>query len=192
MLDRLADRRNAQKRQFMQSIGKNYDPKASNAATHRLGIGAEYCVARALGADFDTRVLRQGNKRGWDVESCLGTIDVKYRRSTDRYETPGYSFSLDSINPDEFKADYGVLVWKAIGVEEGRGYWIVGAVLGQLFRMWSRDALAGKGDKVQIEDWGYGERLTMRAGWMRPFSELVTQATQQKTVELMQQRRAAA
>lgn len=177
MLDEIAARRNAEKRQFYQSIGRNYDAKASNVATHRLGIGAEYAVAAVLGAHWDDRVLRGGNKRGWDVQSSIGTIDVKYRRSI------GYSYTLDSTKPEEFKADYGVLVWPTRAGVPGRDYWIVGGISRFWFHFWAREALAGHGHRVQIEDWGYGARLVMRAGHMLPFKTVLELAEVERRIQ---------
>lgn len=175
MLDHIARKRNEQKRQFMQSIGKNYDPKASNVATHRLGIGAEYAVAQVLRSHWDDRVLRGGNKRGWDVDSPVGTIDVKYRRQI------GWAWTTDSLKLDEFKADWGVLVYPVSEfVAATRNYWIIGAVSRADFQRYAQAALDGHGHEVQVENWGYGPRCAMRAGHMLPFFKLVEMAHERR------------
>lgn len=91
----------------------------------RLGVTGEYVVAKAFGGTVVEDPHLIGGE--WDVETYNGrTIEVKTTQK------PGRNFILYGDDPERFKADYGVLVWRYSDDSYGvygwitRGQWLAG------------------------------------------------------------------
>lgn len=116
----LAEARNANKRQKRRGDDR-YMAKASDLIAHRQGAAAEYVVARLLDVPMNREISPAGNKRGYDLWTPWGTVEVKYRRRR------GWLYALDSVDVEEFRADYGVLVWPEWG-DVPDTYWVFGYI----------------------------------------------------------------
>ena len=108
----------------------------SEEQAHIDGIAAEVAVARYFNVEPDMSSGLKGDN-GYDLVIFGLKCEVKCR------ERFGYDFALMTANPNEFKADVGILVYRMAADT----YYLYGAI--------RKESLLEKGEK---KNYGHGER----------------------------------
>lgn len=85
---------------------RRFSYRKSDLQIHLEGVTGEYVVSKSLCLPYDPRPLPGGDKGQPDLVLPSGrTVQIKYR------EKKGWDFALNGVNPEDFKADLGVLVY---------------------------------------------------------------------------------
>ena len=138
---------------------KKFLKDRDDLTTHVIGILAEMAVAESLGASIEMDARLTGDDHEADHRLPSGErIQTKYRLRR------GWDFALSGDSLDEFKADYGVLVWPEMTQRTGPhdlSMEIVGYVSRAEFQR-----------LAVTKDYGYGPRLVIEAQHFRPIHEL--------------------
>lgn len=130
---------------------KKYDVKQSEFALHYHGMMGEWAVSKATGCDLDMTVHARGDD-GVDAVVNGWACHIK----TTTYGGGNPDFLLDSM--DCFTAEVGILAQIVSPVKVN----LCGCI--------------GKGNFVRLhtlKDYGYGQRLVVKASQMTPFNALL-------------------
>lgn len=112
----------------------------SEIGIHIEGVKAEVAVARAFGVKPDQATSLHGDN-GYDLKIRDFSCEVKCRSDV------GWDFVLMNPNPDLFKADYGILVYKLSDTH----YLIRGVICNEELKSLGHVANYGHGDRWIVE-----------------------------------------